>query len=179
EVEYYPQKENELRTFMDEFGKEFDFIAGTLHETKMGFPVTTRARLMELLEKIDIKTIVNDYFSMMRQLIESNIFENICHIDTIFRYINRHDVVPPSDCDTSDDRILDLGRLCIENGIKIEYNLSGYKFPINRPFPSKKVVKELKLGGAQIYVGSDSHDIEYFKNNVQNVKNAYKFLNSL
>ncbi|MFO8019173.1 MAG: histidinol-phosphatase HisJ family protein [Promethearchaeia archaeon] len=179
EVEYYPQKENELRTFMDDFGKEFDFIAGTLHETKMGFPVTTRAKLMELLKKFSIGKVVDDYFSIMEQLIKSQIFENVCHLDTIFRYINEDDILPPKDCNISEERVLKLGQLCIENGIRIEYNLSGYKYSIGRPFPSKYVIKELTLKGAPVYVGSDSHSLEYFKQNVQNVKNAYKFLNSL
>ena len=179
EVEYYPQKENELKNFMDDFGKEFDFIGGTLHETKMGFPVTTRARLIDLLNQTSITQVVDDYFLMMKQLIKSKIFDNICHLDTIFRYINKNDIMPPRDCDMSAERILKLGKLCIENGIAIEYNLSGYKFPIGRPFPAKKIIKKLVKNGAKVYVGSDSHNISYFKRNIPKIKKAYKFINSI
>ena len=58
----------------------------------------------------------------------------------------------------------------------LEVNLSGLKFPIKRPFPSKSVIMQLKEEGAKIFVGSDSHSINYFQTNITNVKKAYKFL---
>ena len=112
-------------------------------------------------------------------MINSKIFKNICHIDTIFRYINENDIKPTINCDVSEERVLDLGRLCIKNKIAIEYNLSGLKFPINRPFPSKGVVTKLKREGATFFVGSDSHSLEYFENKIPKVQEAYEFLASI
>jgi histidinol phosphatase-like PHP family hydrolase len=109
-------------------------------------------------------------------MIESKIFKNICHIDTIYRYLNEHDIKPLEDCDISDERVLNLGRLCIKNKISIEYNLSGLHFPIDRPFPSKEIAKKLKKERARFFVGSDSHSVEIFQENISEVKNAYKFL---
>ncbi len=176
EVDYYRDMEGELREFMDEYGKQFDFIAGTVHETDYGYPFTTREKLLELLKKKSIKQIIEDYFTLMEAMIKSRIFENVCHINTIFRYINKSDIKPTNDCDTSDERILQLGRLCIKNNIKIEYNLSGPKFPIGHAFPSKNIITQLKREGAQIFVGSDSHSINYFKTRIGKVKKAYKYL---
>ncbi|MFX1444491.1 MAG: hypothetical protein ACFFHV_13845 [Promethearchaeota archaeon] len=112
-------------------------------------------------------------------MIRSQIFQNICHLDTIYRYINIRDLVPTFDTDVSDERVLNLGRLCIKYNINIEYNLSGLKFPIKRPFPSKSVITQLKKEGAKIFVGSDSHSINYFRTSVNKVKKAYKFLNKI
>ncbi|MGQ4872568.1 MAG: histidinol-phosphatase HisJ family protein [Promethearchaeia archaeon] len=179
EVDYYEKKENELREFMDNYGNQFDFIAGTIHETEYGYPVTIRAKLLELLKKKDLKIIVDDYYNLMEKMIKSKIFKNICHLDTIFRYINLNDIVPGPEIDISNDRIIELGLLCIENNIKIEYNLSGYKYPLNRTFPSKNVVKFLAKKGAKFFVGSDSHDLLYFKNSIKKVKEAYEFINNI
>lgn len=179
EVEYYMDREIPLKEFMDDYGKDLDFIAGTLHEWVFKFPITTRTQLLKLLKKKSIKDIVNEYFAISERMITSRIFNNICHIDTIFRYINSNDINPPEDCNISEDRVLDLGRLCIKNNIKVEYNLSGLKFPIRRTFPSLNVMTQLKKEGAEFFVGSDSHSLTYFKNKISNVKEAYSYLNSI
>jgi len=176
ELEYYRDREIELLEFMDDYGKELDFISGTLHEWVYGYPITSRAKLLQLLEKVQMRKVLDDYFEISRKMIESKIFKNICHIDTIFRYINDHDIKPLDDCDVSDERVLELGRLCIKNKINIEYNLSGSRFPINRPFPSKEIAKQLKLERAKFFVGSDSHSVEFFQENISKVKDAYNFL---
>ena len=176
EVDYYIDREMELWEFMDNYKKDINFIAGTLHETVTGFPFTTREKLLKLLKKAKIKAIVDEYFDLMERMISSKIFKNICHLDTIFRYINTKDLSPTFDVDVSDERILELGRLCIKNKQKIEYNLSGLRYPIARSFPSKQIIKKLKKEGAKIFVGSDSHSINYFRTRIRKVKKAYKYL---
>ena len=179
EMDYYADKESEIRNFLDDYGKNFDFIAGAIHETEYGYPITTREKLLKLVARKPIKQIIDDFFDLSEKMIKSKIFKNICHLDTIFRYINVNDIIPTEDCDISDDRVLKLGQLCIKNKISIEYNLSGQKFPINRTFPSDNVINQLKKEGANVFVGSDSHSIVYFENTVFKVKRAYKFLNSI
>lgn len=176
EVEYYRDREIELREFMDDYEKELDFISGTVHEWIFNYPVTNRAKLLHLIEKVQMKKVIDDYFETNKMMIESKIFNNICHIDTIFRYINENDIVPLDDCNVSEERVLNLGRLCIKNKIRIEYNLSGTRFPINRTFPSKEVAEQLKSERAKFFVGSDSHSLDYFKETIPKVKQAYEFL---
>ena len=176
ELEYYRDREIELLEFLDDYEKEIDFIGGTLHEWIYHYPITSRAKLLDLLEKVPMKKVIDDYFEISRMMIESKIFKNICHLDTIFRYINENDIIPLDDCDVSEDRVLNLGRLCIKNKIRIEYNLSGSKFPIDRSFPSKKVAEQLKSERAKFFVGSDSHTLKYFRKSIPKVKEAYKFL---
>ncbi len=179
EIDYYKEYETKLHDFMDDYRKDFDFLAGTLHETDYWYSFTTRAKLVKLLEKKSVVQVVDEYFNLMKEMIQSRIFKNICHLDTIFRYINPHDLKLPEDYNHSDEQVLELGRLCIENNQNIEFNLSGNKFPIGRPFPSRNVIVQLKQEGAQIFVGSDSHDLDYFKNQIIEVKKAYKFLDSI
>ena len=72
--------------------------------------------------------------------------------------------------------MVELGRLCILHDIKIEYNLSGLRFPIGRPFPNKSVIEQLKREGVKIFIGSDSHSIEYFEDMIPVVKKEYRLL---
>jgi HisJ family histidinol phosphate phosphatase len=179
EVEYYRDREIELLEFMDDYKRELDFIGGTIHEWILGYPITTRVKLLKLLEKKKVKTIIDEYFETCEMMIESEIFENICHIDVIFRYINEKDIEPTKDCDISGERVLELGRKCIKNNLRIEYNISGENFPIGRPFPSKSIISQLINEGGKFFVGSDSHSLDFFKNQITNVKDAYVYLNSI
>jgi len=52
ELEYYRDREIELLEFMDDYEKEIDFIGGTLHEWIYGYPITSRPKLVQLLEKV-------------------------------------------------------------------------------------------------------------------------------
>ena len=176
EVEYYREKEIELLEFMDDYERELDFIAGSVHEWIIGYPVTTREKLLNFLDKKSMREVIDEYFETYEMMVNSKIFKNVCHIDTIFRYINDDDLKPEENCDISEDRVIELGKLCIKNKTKIEYNLSGLKFPIKRPFPSKKVVSLLKKNGAKFFVGSDSHSLDYFEKQIPKVKEAYNFL---
>ncbi len=176
EVEYYRDREIELMEFMDDYGKELDFIGGTVHEWIYKYPITGRAQLVELLERVPMKQVIDDYFEVYKFMIESKIFKNVCHIDTIYRYINENDLKPSDDCDISEKRVLNLGRLCIKNKIRIEYNLSGVRFPIKRPFPSKEIAKQLRSEGAKFFIGSDSHSLVFFEETIPKVIDAYEFL---
>ncbi|UCC19718.1 MAG: histidinol-phosphatase HisJ family protein [Promethearchaeota archaeon] len=179
EIEYYEDKEIELSEFMDDYEKEFDFIGGSIHEWIIGYPITTREGLKKLLEKIPMKKIIDNYFEVSKKMIDSQIFKNICHIDTIFRYINNNEFIPTDDCNVSENRVLDLGRLCMKNRIKVELNLSGLRFPIKRTFPSMKVMQQLKKEGVEFFVGSDSHSLDYFKEQIPKVINTYKLLQQI
>jgi len=179
EVEYYKDKEIKLMEFMDDYGGELDFIGGSIHEWIIGYPITTKHGLTKLLEKLPMRQIIDDYFELSTKMINSQIFKNICHIDTIFRYINNNEFIPKNDCNISHDRVIDLGRLCIKNKIKVELNLSGLRFPIKRTFPSMDVMKQLTKEGAGFFVGSDSHSLDYFKDKIPKLIDAYKLLNRI
>ncbi len=179
EVDYYHDRADQIGEFLDEYESQLDFVAGSMHEPILDYPITQRDKLLTLMENWTITQIVDEFFTHSEHMINSKLFKNICHIDTIFRYINENDIKPPPDCDCSEERVLELGRSCIKNNIKIEYNLSGDKFPIGRSFPSKDVIMQLKKEGAKIFVGSDSHFVPYFEKNCALVKDAYKLLESI
>jgi HisJ family histidinol phosphate phosphatase len=176
ELDYYPDREESLQEFMDDFGKELDFIGGSVHEFLYEYPVTSKSLLKNLIQKMSLEEIIETYFHSMEKMIESEIFSNICHIDTVFRYINSSEIKPPKDLRDYETKIVNLGEKCIEKGISVEYNLSGTRFSLGRPFPSFKMMKYLIQKGLNYFVGSDSHSLEYFKSQILNVKKAYEVL---
>ena len=64
EVEYYGDREIELLEFMDDYEKELDFIGGTLHEWIFGYPVTTKKKLLELLNRKKMRDVIDEYFEL-------------------------------------------------------------------------------------------------------------------
>ncbi len=179
EVDYYKEREVDLLEFMDNYKKKIDFIAGSVHECDIGFPITEKSYIIELLKKKTTGQLIDEYFISVEKMIKSQIFQNICHIDTIFRYINNNEIKPSKDCDISDEKILNLGKLCIKNGINIEFNLSGSKYSYGKSFPSREIIIQLKKLGAKIFIGSDSHNLKYFKEKSLTVKKEYKFIEQL
>ena len=176
EVDYYVDMEEEIGEFLDNHKFDFDFIAGAVHETVYEYPFTTRTKMESLLKKKSQEELISEFFEISRKMIESGLFQNICHIDTIFRFINDNDILPDRDIKDYNNQIYELGEDCINRNIRIEYNLSGLRHPIRRPFPSREMALKLKEAGAKFFIGSDSHSLEAFKINITRVKEAFKWL---
>ena len=140
ELEYYRDREIELLEFMDDYEKELDFIGGTLHEWVYGYPITSRPKLLQLLEKVQMRQVIDDYFEISRMMIESKIFKNICHIDTIYRYINEHDIKPLDDCDISDNEFLIWGVYVLKTKLGLNITCQVYVFPLIDPFLLRKML---------------------------------------
>ncbi|MFX0175970.1 MAG: hypothetical protein ACFE85_07055, partial [Candidatus Hodarchaeota archaeon] len=68
EVDYYRDREIDLLEFMDDYERELDFIAGTIHEWIPGYPVTTRDYLISFLERKPMKMIIDEYFEVSKKM---------------------------------------------------------------------------------------------------------------
>jgi HisJ family histidinol phosphate phosphatase len=181
EIDYAPEDEGELSDFIKEYGSTFDFFVGTLHELERFRPVTLESDLRALIKKHgSFEAIVKIYFDLQEKMIKSGLFTAIAHIDTIYRYcgsiIPRIDQYQNSEFGGYTQRIIEL---CIKNNIWIEYNLSGFRYSLNRPFPPEKMVKKYSKLGAKFFVGSDCHTIPTFNRFVPKIKEANALLRSL
>ncbi|MEJ2252194.1 MAG: hypothetical protein P8Y97_21340 [Candidatus Lokiarchaeota archaeon] len=88
EIDYYPDRENDLKEFMDIYGGDLDFIGGSVHEFIYKYPVTTKKLLKELLKRMSVEEIIETYFETMEKMIDSKIFSNILHLDNNL-FLNR------------------------------------------------------------------------------------------
>ncbi|MHA1689589.1 MAG: PHP domain-containing protein [Promethearchaeota archaeon] len=175
EVDYYVDMEEEIGEFLDIHEKDFDFIAGAFHETDHWFPFTTRAKLKKLLKKKKHEEVIDEFLEITHKMIDSNLFKNICHVDSIFRYLNDNDIKLDRPIEVHDDFFIALGKECAKKGIKLEFNLSGIRYPIQRPFPSLELALKLKQEGVRFFIGSDSHSLKHFKYHVAQIKEMTDF----
>ncbi|MHA1729743.1 MAG: histidinol-phosphatase HisJ family protein [Promethearchaeota archaeon] len=182
EIDYYPDLEDELRNFIDDYGNEFDLLVGSLHELEHFRPVTLPSDLRALIKKHgSFEDVIGIYYNLLENMIKSKIFNAIAHIDTIYRYVGSSFIPMEDEYKNSEYKgytrqIIDL---CIEEGVWIEFNLSGYRYPIGRPFPPRQMIEEFGKKGAKIFIGSDSHKIETFQHFIPKIKETNKLIRSL
>lgn len=178
EVDYYIDKEDELRNFIDDNKNEFDFLVGTVHDAEFCSPITLSEDLQRLIKKYgSFEKVANIYFDIEEQMVKSKIFKAIAHIDTIYRFCGSFiDRKPEYE---NNNRIKKIANLCRDNDIWIEYNLSGIRYPIGRPFPNENLITEFRKQGAKIFVGSDSHSVQTFKQFIPEVKRATQTLKNI
>ena len=175
EIDYYPDMEDEIKNFIDDYGKDFDLLAGSLHEIEHWRPVTIPEDLKFLVKKYNgFENVITKYYDLQEKMVKSKIFKAITHPDTIFRYCKGF--IPFDEKYDNHSRTQDIIDLCIETDTWFEINLSGYRYPINRPFPPNDMVSEALKNGAKIFVGSDSHAINTFEQFIPKIKHANNFV---
>ena len=178
EIAYFPDIEDEIKDFLHEYGDSFDFFVGSLHEFDAYLPVTQDYTLKTLIKKYGtFEKVIDLFFDMQVRMIKTGLFNAVAHIDTIYRYCGSF--IPMKDeflTSSYKHYTRKTIELCIEKNIWVEYNLSGRRFPINRPLPPTQFVKEYLNKGGKFYVGSDSHSISTFKRFIPWVKEANNLL---
>jgi histidinol-phosphatase (PHP family) len=176
ETDYYPDHEEELAEFLDTYSPDVDWVVGTVHELPMTplHPFTIADDLRYMLRTHSFAEIVEQYFEVEEQMVQSGLFAAIAHPDVIFRFCG--DTVP-ADTDWSNDvRLLELGKLCRQKMIRVEFNIRGLHYPCRRPFPSVDVARIFMKMGVQMFVGSDSHSVADFAEQVDCIKKANEFV---
>ncbi|MCP4762887.1 MAG: hypothetical protein GY870_14000 [archaeon] len=160
EIDYYPYLEDELRNFVDDFGKEFNLLVGSMHEIEPFRPVTLVDDIRELIKKYgSFKTVVDNYFDLEERMIKTGIFKAIAHPDIIFRFCGIDFIPMKDEYLKTHERTEKIAQLCKEEDVWMEMNLSGYRFDVNRPFPPISSVKEFLQKGVKMYIGSDVHSV--------------------
>ena len=73
-------------------------------------------------------------------------------------------------------RTRDAIDLCIKTGTWMELNLSGLRYSVGRPFPPYEMIQDNLGRELKIFIGSDSHKVETFKDFIPEIKNANEFI---
>ncbi|GAB4311955.1 MAG: histidinol-phosphatase HisJ family protein [Promethearchaeota archaeon] len=182
EVDYYPQPERvaALREFVDDFGREFDLLVGSLHEVEDHGPVTVPGDLARLAREFPggFPGVVERYFELQLDMVRSGLFGAIAHPDVVFRYCG--DVVPHDpDSLGGADRTRATCLECARRGIVVEVNLGGLSKPAGRQSPPEALVVELAGEGVKFFVGSDSHSVGKFRRAAPVVRRTAEVLEEL
>jgi HisJ family histidinol phosphate phosphatase len=170
EFNFFPTRKEKLHEFTDDYRDQFDFFIGGVHEIEELHSIIIKNDLDSLIHKYGSLNIVLDkYFQIEVELIKSQIFDCIAHPDVIYRFISEKERINHPEY-AFDERVLELGAFCETTRTIMEVNLSGYRFPWKNPFPNLEYLHHLIAQGVSFIVGSDSHSLEDFSNNILNIR---------
>ncbi|MBQ0104632.1 MAG: histidinol-phosphatase HisJ family protein [Armatimonadetes bacterium] len=154
EIDYQTQFLPEIFDFCMSY--DFDYIIGSVH--KINNKVVEGAEYYGNRSEDEIYT---EYFRKIREMICTNMFNCVGHIDFIKRgatpFFGRFDA------EKYKDVICDALKEIIKRDMCLEINTNGFHRPaLNDFYPDVKILKWYKeLGGENINFGSDSHEIHH------------------
>lgn len=150
ELDFVPGKEKKIENFIQSY--PWDYVIGSIHWIEdWGFD------LPEMKEKWDhgkVIDIYGSYFSIMKQLLASHLFDIIGHLDVIkvFGY-------KPEQKDY--DILLSLYDQIIEpikkSGAVVEMSTAGLRKPVRELYPSKELMEQLTANNIPMMINSDAH----------------------
>lgn len=162
EIDYNEYYENELREYIQmlELYHPFDLILGSLHFLD-GHCISRKIEMKSFSKKMPIIDIYKKYFTKLRSLVKSKLFDVVSHVDLIRKHskqVNFNDYAP---------EVLILIDDLLENNMGIEVNTSGHIF-VNDSYPSIEFLALCKEKGLEkITIGSDAHKVEKLGENLE------------
>ncbi len=150
ELDYTPGKESELAEFIGSY--PWDYVIGSVHWLgDWGFD------LQEMIagwnEQPIIKT-YEEYFAIIEQMVESELFDILGHLDVIKVFGHRPD---PSD----HKRLLSLYDSVVDkivkSGIVVEMSTAGLRKPVKELYPAPELMQRLSKRKVPMIINSDAH----------------------
>jgi histidinol-phosphatase (PHP family) len=150
EIDYFPEKEAEIREFICQLKKKtkFDFFIGSVHWLgDWGFDLDENEYKRQMMKK-GIRKAYLEYFDIIERAIKSKLFSFIGHLDLIkiFGAVSE-----------SKNRIQKLIKTLKENDQAIEINTNGKNKPVGEFYPNQEILKYCFDQGVAVTLGSDAH----------------------
>lgn len=144
EVDFFPGKEKEIKSFLDQF--PLDYTIGSVHflgekSVDMG---------PEFYIGQNIEKLFESYFDSVCGAVESEIFEIIGHCDLIRIYGYK----PVSDIDNLYRK---LAKTMRKHDVVFELNTNGRNRPIADFYPDRRYLRIFKEENVPVCVNSDAH----------------------
>ncbi|MGO9309356.1 MAG: histidinol-phosphatase [Spirochaetia bacterium] len=147
EADYVEGTEKYVEEFLA--SHPFDFVLLSVHfvrawpEDQWVFDLSADRRPLE--------RIYDDYLHAVRRGIETGLFDCVAHFDLIKQ--EGHPMI-----ETHRPEIEKIIRLCRDNGMSAEINVSGSRKRIGEPYPSWPIVRLMVEEGLPLVPGSDAHE---------------------
>ncbi|WP_457557702.1 histidinol-phosphatase HisJ family protein [Candidatus Harpocratesius sp.] len=183
EVSYHPSIQDRIWEFLDDYYSQFDYITGSVHEIELFRAITVKKNIQPLIQnQVQFKSLIDRYFKLIQEMIDSKRFDVIAHPDVIFRFVSFSTL--SKEIQNNYRRYLfDIAWLCDKTKTFMEINLSGYRYQWQDSFPKESLLAHFRLEDIPMVIGSDSHEISYFSSIVPKIrklnnllKNNWKFV---
>jgi len=160
EVGYYPGCEDEISRLFERY--PFYYRLCAIHEVD-DYQICYKSHFEEKSKKVKLNELADRYFILVKQAVESGLFDAIAHIDIYKRYglqFYGDEVLT-----IHRGRIEDVFKAMSKNDVGIEINTSALRKGMNEYYPSMEIVNMARKAGVRILaLGSDAHrpeDIGY------------------
>lgn len=175
EADYYPGTEQYVSEIIDNY--PFDYVIGSVHFLNgWGFDSYDE---IEKFHNRDLNNIYREYFSELRKLVNTGIFDIVGHFDVIKKFGFKPE---NGYMNLVEDLLPDLKK----SKMVVEINTSGLRKPVKEIYPSEEILVFLHRNGIKFTAGSDAHDPEQVgykfsnlisfleKNNIENLERFEK-----
>lgn len=148
EVCYFKDREQFLKGMFNKY--KFDFLIGSIHFID-NIAYDSKWSIKELWEKNDVNYLYKTYYESIEDLIKSELFTQIGHIDTIkmFNYYPTYDLKETYD---KVAKLLNQYNVIAENNTKVNYGYGHKDIGL-----SKELLDVLKVNNCPVISSSDAH----------------------
>lgn len=153
EISHHPKHISEIKHFLH--SHRFQFVIGSNHN--IGWEEVPDYISRRESEGDDFKESLTPYFNETLNLVESNLYDALGHLDFPKRYIKQK---LPSDFFVKHyERVIkSILTACLDMGVFIEVNTAPFRAQIYEPYPSYQILELYRtLGGREVILSSDAH----------------------
>lgn len=175
EIDYDPRDESEIKKFQEK--ANFEYSLGSAHIINGSHIQDTRKT--SKMSKKERREMVSNYLEKMEQLVDSELFDVIAHIDVYKRNKHLRKFEPEQEIET-------LIKAVKEKEAIPEINLGRSTKGMKKIHPTSTFMKKMKKQKIKFITGTDSHtpeslerNIEYYRNNTQQKNHQETTLNNL
>lgn len=148
ELDYIPGKEEALAAFIGQY--PFDYVIGSVHWLgDFGFDLL---EMKHMWRGRDLRTIYDEYFSILIRMVESRLFDFVGHADVIkvFGY-------EPDDPVFLQEWYERLAETFANCDAVFEISTAGLRKPVGKLYPAPGLLKACKARGVPTVINSDAH----------------------
>jgi histidinol-phosphatase (PHP family) len=151
EVDYHTDTAEMVKSFMDQYGAEYDFVIGSVH-----YGDKAEIIFQEYFEGKSIDDVVLPYLEQLESAVRTGWFDTIGHLDIPKRYLPKtHRTYDPA---RFREQWTELFAALIEMDTAFEINTSGLRQTPKTSMPGPAIVRwYVEAGGSLITTGTDSH----------------------
>lgn len=149
EIDFFPEDRDKIAEFIQRH--PFDYVIGAVHFIG-GWSIDNPQQKHEYLKR-DILQTYREYFSLIREMCNSRLFDVVAHLDLVKIFGFK------PNCDFS-DILMETAETIAKSDVCVEINTAGLRKPCAEIYPSEEFLKMLHDYDVPIVFGSDAHSPE-------------------
>jgi histidinol-phosphatase (PHP family) len=151
EADFFPETVEALRECLAPY--PWDYVIGSVHYAD-AFPIDENSQNWDALTEEQRNETWRVYWTRIRQLAESGVFDFVAHLDLAKKFGHR----PSIDLGAESGAALDAIR---DAGMAIEINTAGWSLPAREAYPSLELLREARRREIPLLINADAHFPEF------------------